>query len=269
MSIIKSEIIIAAISWLLSFAVMAVCWIARIDGGYLNNYVGDMITAFAVFFLAASFVYIAVRLVKNTKKNRLLQMRNECGYSDEYFSTIRDRYSLKSKFSLAFKNALFISGEYVDANKFDEALEVLAVIDCDSCNYTQKIRLACEYLKIYSLRKSESEAKSVYITVLETASSSKIKKDVLAYVKYFCSLYEYLIKDYEQAIRSTHEAYELSKDKRLKTDSALMLGLSYLKAGDKESAKRYAEVSSKNISTPAQKENLLSLMSAVERAYGI
>ena len=82
-------------------------------------------------------------------------------------------------------------------------------------------------------------------------------------------LYEYLIKDYEQAIRSTHEAYELSKDKRLKTDSALMLGLSYLKAGDKESAKRYAEVSSKNISTPAQKENLLSLMSAVERAYGI
>ncbi len=268
-SIIKSEIIIAAISWLLSFVVMAVCWVARIEGGYLNNYIGDMITAFFVFFLATSFAYTAVWLVKNTKKNQLLNMRNENGYSDEYFSALKDRYILKTKFSLAFKNALFISGEYADANRFDEALEVLSVIDCDRCNYTQKIRLACEYLKIYSLSKNESDANSVYITILETASYSKLKKDVFAYVKYSGALYEYLLRDYEQAAKSTQEAYELSKDKKLKTDSALMLGLSCLKLGDKESAKHYAEVSSKNISTPAQRENLLSLMSAVERAYGI
>lgn len=268
-AILKTGVIIAAVSWLLSFIVMAVCWVARIEGGYLNNYISVMITAFAVIFFIITAIYTAVRLIKNTKTRRILRLRDENGYTDEYFSDLKDRHNLKAKFSAAYKNALFLSGEYTDANRFDEALEALDVIDSDSCNTSQKTRLASEYLKIYSLMKDEEKAKSFYIIANEILFSAKLRDDALAYVKYSNSLYEYLSKDYDQAAKSAYEAYDLSSDKKLKADACLMLALSYLKSGDKEGAKHYTEVSSKQISTPAQQENLLSLMTAVERAYGI
>lgn len=268
-AILKSGVIIAAVSWLLSFIVMAVCWVARIEGGYLNNYIRDMITAFAVIFFIVTAIYTAVWLIKNTKLRRILRLRDEKGYTDEYFSALKDKHKLKSKFSTALKNALFLSGEFADANRFDEALETLEVIDSDSCNISQKTRLASEYLKIYSLVKDEDKAKSFYITANEILFSAKLRGNALAYAKYSNSLYEYLSKDYEKASKSAYEAYDLSSDKKLKADACLMLALSCLKNGDKEGAKHYTEVSSKQISTPAQKENLLSLMTAVERSYGI
>ncbi len=268
-AILKSEIIIAAVSWLLSFVVMAVCWVARVEGSYLNNYIGDMITAFVVIFFAVTAIYVVVWLIKNTKTRRILRLRDENGYTDEYFSALKDKLDSRSKFSAAFKNAMFLSGEYADANRFDEALEILESIDINSCNTSQKTRLASEYLKVYSLIKDEEQAKSFYIILNEILFSAKIKDDILAYSEYSKSLYFYLIKDYEQAVKSASMALEMSDNKKLKTDVGLMLALSVLKNGDKESAKHYTNVSSKYISTPAQKENLLSLMTAVERAYGI
>lgn len=268
-AILKSEIIIAAVSWLLSFIVMAVCWVARVEGSYLNNYIGIMITAFAVIFFAVTAIYTVVCLIKNTKTRRILRLRDQSGYTDEYFSALKDRLDSRSKFSAAFKNALFISGEYTDADRFDEALGILESIDINSCSTPQKTRLASEYLKIYSLMKDEEQAKSFYIILNEILFSAKIKDEVLAYAEYSKSLYFYLIKDYEQAAKSACMALEMSDNRKLKTDAVLMLALSVLKNGDKESAKHYTNAASKYISTTAQKENLLSLMTAVERAYGI
>ena len=268
-AILKSGIIIAAVSWLLSFIVMAVCWIARVEGSYLNYYVSIMITAFAVIFFIITAISIVVWLIKNTKTRRILELRDETGYSDEYFSALKDRFDSSSKFSAALKNSLFLSGEYADANKFDEALEAIGDIDSDSCNSSQKVRLASEYLKIYSMMKDEEQSKSFHIILNEFLLTAKLNDDILAYAMYSNSLYEYLSKNYEQASKSAYKAYDLSSDRKLKADAGLMLGLSCLKNGDKESAKHYAGVLSKQISTPAQRENLLSLMTAVERAYGI
>lgn len=268
-AILKSEIIIAAVSWLLSFIVMTVCWVARIKGSYLNYYTGIMITAFAAIFFTLNAIYAVVWLIKNTKKKRLLNYRDENGYSDEYFEALQDRLKTSAKFSAVFKNALLLCGEYADASRFDKALEAIRIIDGDRCNTSQKSRLASEYLKIYSLMKDEEKAKSLYIVLNEILFSAKLRDDVLAYAEYSKLLYFYLANDYEQAIKSASLTIKMSDSKKLKTDAGLMLALSSLKSGDKEVAKRYAGKFSKYISTPAQKENLLSLMTAIERAYGI
>lgn len=268
-TILKSEIIIAAVSWILSFVVMAVCWVERVEGSYLNNYIEIMITSFEVTFFAMTAIYAVVWLVKNTKTRRILRLRDESGYTDEYFSALKDRFDSKSKFSAAFKNALLLSSEYTDAHRFDEALGILEAIDINSCSTPQKTKLSSEYLKIYSLMKDEEKSSSFYIILNEILFSAKINDKILAYAEYSKSLYFYLIKDYDQAAKSASMALEMSDNRKLKTDAGLMLALSALKNGDKEGAKHYTEVFSKHISTPSQKENLLSLMTAIERAYGI
>lgn len=268
-SIIKSEIIVAAASWLLSFILVAVCWIARTEGAYLNNYISYMMMLFLTLFLVLTAACVIAWLFRNTKKKKLLRLRAESGYTDEYFSALEKSTKLNGKFSVAFKNAIYLSGEYTDAKRYEQALEMVDRIDESSCNASQRVRLASELLKIYSLMKDEQKASSIYIALGEALLVGKISDEALGASDLSTSLYKYLIGDYEAALNSARLAFDLAGSDKQKADCALMLGLISLKLDDKESAKRYTAVASKYISTPSQKEDLLSLMTLVERAYGI
>ena len=268
-SVIKAAVLIAAFSWLTSFCIMSVCWLFRVKESYLNEYMRIMIYA----FIACAFVYTALfliyLLVKNSKQKRLMLIQNEKGYCDEYYDLLVKLYKKGRRYKTTFKNALLYNDELLDGERFKEANDILKSIDTDLISPDDKICLCAAYLKTAAMSRDIQSAKVYYIILNEISYIADDRKGSGTCVAYSKALYLFVVEDYDEAVKQFEKAIELSVNKKLRTDARLMLSLSLLKAGHKEIAKNVAIKVCKEVVTKRQRENLLSLMTLIEREYEI
>lgn len=267
--IIKAAVLIAAFSWLMSFSIMAVCWVLRIRGGYLNEYIRIMVYAFLINLCVFTALFLIYCVVKNSKRRKLLCLIEEKGYCDEYYDILRKRLERGGRAKTVLKNVLFYNDELLDGERYAAARDALEAVNTDTVSVLGKISLSAAYLKTAAMSRNEDEAQKYY-TVLNDISDYIIdKKGIGSEIAYAKALYHFLCRDYDNTAQQSLKAIALSESKKQSVDSRLLYALSLLKLGNKEKAKEETLFICREVFTKRQRENLMSLMTAVEREYGI
>lgn len=267
--IIKAAVLIAAFSWLASFCVMALCWILRIKGSYLNDYIRIMIYAFFISLCVFTALFLIYLLVENSKRRTIMRLLEEKGYCDEYYDMIAKRLERGGRPKAVLKNALFYNDELLDGERYAEAADALDSVNVDTVNALGKIYLSAAYLKTAAMSREKDKALKYYAILNDISDYMIDKKGIGSEIAYAKALYHFLIRDYDNAAQQSLKAIALSESKKLRVDARLIYALSLLKSGDKENAKKETLLVCREVFTKRQRENLISLMTAVEREYGI
>lgn len=265
----KTVLFILVCSWLAAFSAMCLCWTLRFNGADLNAYIRVLRYAFVISlcaFTAATAIYRLVQRLKKSQSDRLLE---KTGYSEEYFAKLTELADKTKRAKKAFELRLLLAREYADGEQFDKAEQALSKAEGLGLNRHQRLRLCAAYLEIYSLMKNKTAAGEYFVAICEAAGPYIDKKGIGGEICFSAALYYYLCGEYDKALSQSIKAVKLSEGKKETTDSKLFYALCLLKNGEYATAKRAVETASGGVSTPAQVSRLKSLMTAVERAYGI
>lgn len=265
----KTVFFVIACSWLTAFCVMAACWTIRLYGGYLNEYINLLITAFIISlcgFTAITAVYYLFLNLSRLKRQKLLK---ENGYNDKYYSHLERRAQKSKRTGKMFDRNLLLAEELIDGERFDRAEEVLENAQALSNTKFRRARLCAVYLKLYSMNRQENLAGEYFAALCSSATSYFEKRGVGGEIAYSAALYYFLTQDYIKAQEQAQKAVKLSVGTKKNADAELFLALCLLKNEEYAEAKRVTEKASGKVFTPSQIKDLKSLMTAVEEAYGL
>ena len=263
--VLRTLWLIFALSFILSYGVMCVSWIAsgcKFGAAYCVNVFFDALVPCVLAVCAFEMISVSVNFVRIKRLERLYCTDGSC---DEYYALLK-KYLLK-QCRQKDHGLLKLAACYCSDERFDDCIDTIDSIDLTKLAPEDENKYF-ELLLCSTIMSGElSRAQEIF-----HAAEHYLKRGLAAkhnaFALYTVGLYEFSSKHYNDALKC-FEALRKSRDADmpLRFSCELFAGYSYLMTGDVQKAKKAAEHGAALTCSDEQEAELERLMEQVEKAY--
>lgn len=263
--VIRTLLLIAAASLVMSYVVMCIFWVAsgcRYGARYCIDVFFKALLPCIIFICAAEVAKLVRTILRLKKLDRIYTEHGSC---DEYFALL-EKYLLKQNKDNGH-GLLKLASMCIYDSHFDKCFETLDRIDFAKLSPTDQDKYFQLLLYGKLMSGDISQANEIFRSAkhyFERAAAEKDNSRVL----FTLGLLEYLNKRFDAAEKYfSHAQKSRDADDALTFNCELYSGYCCLSKGDIDSAKTCAEGAAKLACDDIQNERLKRLMTQVEKAY--
>ena len=263
--VIRTLWLIAALSLVLSYAVMCIAWLSkgcRYGAQFCINVFMRALPLCLIFLCIVELAGLFIWVFKIKKLERLYAKKGGC---DEYFELL-EKYLLRQNKDKGH-GLLKLAAVYISEKRFENCFLTLDRIAFDKLTPSDQNKYF-ELLLYGRLMSGDiSQANEIFVSAEHYFKRGLLDKRN-GQMLFTIGLLEYFNERFEAAVKFFDSAEKIrDADKALRCNCELYKGECFLAQGDVRSAKASAEKSAVLVSDDKQEAQLGKLMTQVEKAY--